>query len=184
MSSPVPRNPFTVREYRLLPEDGRRWELFEGDFLVTPAPTPLHQRISRRLQYALMTQLEHAGLAEVYNAPIDVVFDDHNVVQPDLAIVSSTRASMITARAIEGPPDVVVEILSPSTLDRDRLLKKRLYERFGVREYWVVDPQHGFVEAHRLGSSGYELRQRCDRASTLHCPDFPALEVPLAPVFK
>jgi Uma2 family endonuclease len=183
MSSPAARKPMTVREYRLLPEDGRRWELFEGDFLGTPAATQLHQRVSRRLQHALMTQLEHAGLAEVYNAPIDVVFDDHNVVQPDLVIVSAARASLITARAIEGAPDVLVEILSPGTSDRDRHLKKRLYERFAVREYWIVDPEHGFLEAYRLSSSGYELRERHDRASTLRCPDFPGLQIQLAPVF-
>lgn len=173
----------TVREYRLLPEDGRRWELFEGDFLVTPAPTPLHQKISRRLQYALMTQLEDTGLAQVINAPIDVIFDDLNVVQPDLVIVSTARASLITERAVEGAPDVLVEILSPSSIDRDRQLKLRLYERFGVREYWIVDPKHGFLEAYRLGTAGYELRERHDRASTLRCPDFPTLQIALAPLF-
>jgi Uma2 family endonuclease len=174
----------TVREYRLLPEDGRRWELFEGDFLVTPAPSPLHQKISRRLQHALMTQLEDTGLGEVINAPIDVIFDDLNVVQPDIVIISSARASLITERAIEGAPDVLVEILSPSSIDRDRQLKFRMYERFGVREYWIVDPNHGFLEAYRLGSTGYELRERHDRASTLSCPDFPTLQIALAPLFK
>jgi Uma2 family endonuclease len=186
MSSPATRIPLTVREYRLLPEDGRRWELFEGDFLVTPAPTPLHQKISRRLQHALMTQLEDTGLAQVIDAPIDVIFDDFSVVQPDLVIVSTAHASLITARAVEGAPDVLVEILSPSSIDRDRYLKLRLYERFGVREYWIVDPEHGFLEAYRLGANptrSYELRERHDRASILRCPDFPTLELPLAPLF-
>jgi Uma2 family endonuclease len=173
----------TVREYRLLPEDGRRWELFEGDFLVTPAPSTLHQKISRRLQYDLMTQLERPGLAEVIAAPVDVIFDDLNVVQPDLVIVSSARVSLITERAVEGAPDVLVEILSPSSIDRDRQLKRRLYERFGVREYWIVDPAHGLLEAYRLDPTGYTLRERDDRASTLTCPDFPTLQIPLGPIF-
>jgi Uma2 family endonuclease len=173
----------TVREYRLLPEDGRRWELVEGAFVVTPAPTPLHQRVSRKLQYELMTQLERTWLAEVIDAPIDVVFDELNVVQPDLVIVASARRSIITERAVEGPPDVLVEILSPSSVDRDRHLKRRLYAHFGVREYWLVDPARGFLEALRLGDQGYMLRERCDRASNLRCPDFPTLDVPLSDVF-
>ena len=183
MSSFAKRVPMTVREYRLLPEDGKRWELFEGDFLVTPAPTPLHQKVSRRLQHALMTQLEDTGLAEVIDAPIDIVFDDFNVLQPDIVIISSARTSMITERAVEGARDVVVEILSPSTRDRDRHMKFRLYERFRVREYWIIDPNHGFLEAHRLEDTSYQLRERHDRASTLRCPDFPTLQIPLAPIF-
>jgi Uma2 family endonuclease len=173
----------TIREFRLLPEDGRRWELVDGDFLVTPAPSTTHQKVSRMLQYQLMTQLELTGLAEVMDAPVDVVFDEFNVVEPDLVIVSSARSEIIKERAVEGVPDVLVEILSPSSGDRDRYLKFRLYERFGVREYWIVDPMHGFLEAYRLAESGYQLRERHDCASTLRCPDFPTLEVVLLSVF-
>ncbi len=183
MSEPVRRIPMTIAEYRLLPDDGRRWELVEGDFLVTPAPSPRHQKVSRRLQYDLMTQLERTGLAEVIDAPVDVVFDELNVVEPDLVIVSSARASIITDRAVEGAPEVLVEILSPSTADRDRHLKRRLYARFGVREYWIVDSRLGFIEAYRLGQDGYDLRARYDRASTLTCPEFPDLRIELGPIF-
>jgi Uma2 family endonuclease len=173
----------TIREYRLLPEDGLRWELVQGEFVMTPAPSPRHQRVSRKLQYELMTQLEKPGFAEVIDAPIDVVLDELNVVQPDLAIVASARRSIITERAVEGPPDILVEILSPSSVDRDRHLKHTLYARFGVREYWIVDPIRGLLEAYRLADQGYVLRERCDRASTLRCPDFAELEVRLLEVF-
>jgi Uma2 family endonuclease len=173
----------TIREYRLLPEDGRRWELVEGDFVMTPAPSTTHQKVSRMLQYQLVTQLELTGLADVINAPVDVVFDELNVVQPDLVVVSRARASIITERAVEGPPDIAVEILSPSSGDRDRYLKRGLYARFGVREYWIVDPTRGFVEAYRLVEDGYQLRERYDRASMLRCPDFPTLDVKLLAVF-
>lgn len=183
MSSPPRPIPMTIREYRLLPEDGRRWELVQGEFVMTPAPSPRHQRVSRKLQYELMTQLEKPGLAQVINAPIDVVFDELNVVQPDLVIIASARTSIITERAVEGPPDVLVEILSPSSVDRDRHLKRGLYARFGVREYWIVDPMHGLLEAYRLADGGYLLRERHDRASILRCADFPGLEVPLLEVF-
>lgn len=183
MSSPARPIPMTIREYRLLPEDGRRWELVDGEFVMTPAPSTKHQRVSRKLQYELMTQLERTGLAEVINAPIDVVFDDVNVVQPDLVIVASARTSIITERAVEGPPDVLVEILSPTSVDRDRHLKRRLYAHFGVREYWIVDPLRGFLEAYRLVEQDYGLRDRYDRAATLRSPDFTTLEVPLLGVF-
>lgn len=183
MSSPPRAIPMTIREYRLLPEDGRRWELVQGEFVMTPAPSTRHQKVSRNLQYELMTQLEKPGLAEVINAPVDVVFDELNVVQPDLVIVASARTSIITERAVEGPPDVLVEILSPNSVDRDRHLKRRLYAHFGVREYWIVDPVRGLLEAYRLADEGYALRERCDRATTLRCPDFPGLEVSLLEVF-
>ena len=183
MSSPPRSIPMTIREYRLHPEDGRRWEIVRGEFVMTPAPSTRHQKVSRKLQYELMTQLEKPGLAEVLNAPVDVVFDELNVVQPDLVIVASARSSIIKEPAVEGPPDVLVEILSPSSVDRDRHLKRRLYAHFGVREYWIVDPVRGFLEAYRLESGDYILRERLDRASTLRCPDFPGLEVRLLEVF-
>ena len=175
----------TIREFRLLPDDGRRCELVEGECVTIATPPTTHQKVSRMLKYQLMTQLELTRLADVINAPVDVVFDDLNVVEPDLVIVSRERASIITERAVEGAPDVLVEILSPSSVDRDRHLKRRLYARFGVREYWIVDPVRGFVEAYRLADDGsYQMRDRYDRAATLYCPDYPTLVVPLLAVFS
>lgn len=173
----------TLREYRLLPEDVLRHELLQGVLVREPAPTPKHQTLSRRLQFQLMAQLEVTGIADVFDAPIDVIIDERNVVQPDLVIVSRARSSIITERAIEGTPDVVVEILSKSTRSRDRRLKRQLYERFGVPEYWVVDPSRESVEAHALGASGYALRELYTRESILRCPLFPSLAVFLHAVF-
>jgi len=126
---------FTYREYALLPDDGRRHELIEGDFYVTPAPATMHQTVSRRLSHALMFQLEDTGLALVFNAPCDVILDENTVAQPDLAIVRMTRRELVSKRGIEGPPNVVVEILSPSPKGQDELLKKAVYARFNVPEY-------------------------------------------------
>jgi Uma2 family endonuclease len=155
----------------------------DGELFVSPAPSTRHQTVSRRLQFALMQALEVPGLAQVFNAPVDVIFEPTSVVEPDLVIVSAARAHIITARAIEGVPDVLVEILSPSGSDRDEHLKRRLYERHGVPEYWVVEPEHGFVTVWRLDGGSYGLRARLDRASTLEHPDFPAIRVPLAGIF-
>jgi Uma2 family endonuclease len=178
------RLPFTYRELVLMPEDGKRHELIDGDLFVTPAPATFHQTVSRRLQHALMTALEDKGLASVFDAPVDVIFDDTNVVEPDLVIVGASRKHIITERALEGVPDVVVEILSPSTRERDQHWKARLYERFGVPEYWIVDPDMGQLEAHAMLDGRYGLRARYDRGSTLECPLFPGLAVGLMGVFE
>jgi Uma2 family endonuclease len=175
---------FTYREYACLPADGRRWELVDGDFLVTPAPAPLHQTVSRRLQYALMTQLEETGIAFVFNAPIDVILEETTVLQPDLAIVAADQRGSVSERGIEGPPALVVEILSPSTTTNDRFLKRGLYARFGVGEYWIVDPLNGFVEVMVLEPSGYRIAARHDRASTLTSPRFAEVSIGLERVFR
>lgn len=186
MTSPSTRRqpPFTYDEYRLLPEDGRRHELLDGDLRVSPAPSTRHQTVSRRLQFALMQQLEVRGLAQIFDAPIDLILAPTSVVQPDLAIVSTARASIVTARALEGVPDVVVEILFAGGSDRDEHLKRRLYERHGIPEYWVVDPEIGYVTVWRLDSGCYGLRVKLDRSSTLEHPDFPGLQVPLLEIFS
>jgi len=166
-----------------MPDDGKRRELIDGDIFVTPSPTTVHQTVSRLLQFELMTALERPGLALVFNAPMDVIFNDTNVVQPDLIIVSSTQSHIVTERAIEGVPDVVVEIMSPGTSERDRHYKRRLYEHFQVPEFWLVNPEHGLMEVYALIDAAYGIRARYDRSSTLVCPLFPTLSVELLPVF-
>jgi Uma2 family endonuclease len=175
---------FTYQEYALLPDDGRRHELIEGDFYGTPAPSSFHQTVSRRLQHRLMTQLEDTGVAVVFNAPWDVILADTTVVQPDIALVRASRKSAISSRGMEGPPDVVVEILSLSSRGIDDELKKATYARFGVREYWIVEPDLGFVSVFRSDGGPYRLHVRYDRASTLTSVEFAEISVPLAPIFE
>ena len=182
---PKPKVPYTYEAYRLLPDDGRRWELIEGRFYVTPAPTSFHQTVSRRLQYELMTQLERKGLAYVFDAPIDVIFHDHTVVQPDLAVVAAENRRFVSERGIDGQPDLVVEILSPSTRDRDRILKMMVYAEQGVPEYWVVDTDRACIEVYVRGDDGiYALHQRAGRADTVRSVRFPEVAIPLAPIFE
>ncbi len=178
------RPPLTYQEYRLLPEDGKRYELMEGDLFVSPAPSPWHQTVSGRMLHMLMTQLQDSGLARVFPAPIDLVLEPESVVQPDLVQVGRARKHIVTERAIEGAPDVVVEILSPGSRDRDKHIKRRLYERFAIPEYWVVDPDLGRIEIWRIEAGRYGIRAQLDRASTLTSPDFPELSIPLLPLFQ
>ena len=181
---PPPKVPFTYREYCYLPDDGRRYELVNGELYVTPAPAPFHQTVSRRLQYALMTALENTGDALVFNAPCDVILDERTVVQPDLVIVRKNRKSIISERGIEAPPDVVVEILSPSTKGQDIHLKRATYAHFSIPEYWIVDADLGRIDVFTLREDGYHLVERFDRASTLRSPSFEQISIPLEPVFQ
>jgi Uma2 family endonuclease len=186
MATPTVSRPplLTYEDYRMLPDDGKRYELIEGEVFVSPAPSTRHQMVSANLLYALMDALHKPGLARIFHAPTDLVLTKTTAVQPDLVIVGKARESLITARALEGPPDVAVEILSPSSLDRDQYIKRKLYERFGIPEYWVVDPEQGQIIIYRLDEGTYGIRARYDRSSTLECPEFPTLAVPLLDVFR
>lgn len=173
----------SYREYRLLPEGDRR-ELVEGDFQMTPAPGERHQRISRNLQFELCKFLDENPLGDLYDAPFDVILDDHNVVQPDLLIVLSNRRSRIVPEGLRGAPNLIVEILSPSDPTRDTVLKRGLYAKYGVEEYWLVDPEAETVELLWARQGAFEtvgVYGKSDRvASTL----VPELSVSLARVFR
>ncbi|HWI52586.1 MAG TPA: Uma2 family endonuclease [Symbiobacteriaceae bacterium] len=154
MSLPGPR--FTYEDYLLLPED-KRYELIEGELLVTPAPATRHQRILLKLAVRLSVYSEANGLGQVLPAPCDVILSSENVVQPDVLYVVRQRLSIINpAGGVHGAPDLVVEILSPSTASRDQVFKRKLYGKYGVREYWVVDPAASTIEVLVLGASGLE----------------------------
>jgi Uma2 family endonuclease len=176
--------PLTYEDYAAMPNDGRRLELIDGDFEMNPAPSTRHQTVSRRLQYELMSSIEETGLGQVFDAPLDLILSDTNVVQPDLCIVSRAQEHLITARGVEGPPDVVVEILSPSTSTMDRRVKRGLYARFGIGEYWLVDPDVGYLELFQLSEATYTLLQRFDKASFLETPSFPDVRISMAKVFR
>ena len=145
---------FTYADYVLLPEQDRR-ELIHGDFCMVPAPNIRHQDIVADLGAAMRQYVRENRLGKVGIAPIDVVLSDENVVQPDILFVSAKRSEVITEANIQGAPDLVVEVLSLSTADRDRQLKLGLYARFGVREYWIVDPVEESVQVLELGLEGY-----------------------------
>lgn len=135
----------TYEDYCRMPS-GNRYELVEGDIRMTPSPSVFHQRISRRIEKVLLEWVERHELGEVLHAPIDVVLSEHNVVQPDILYVARERLGIIKEANIQGAPDLVVEILSPSDAEWDRVTKRRVYARFGVREFWIVDPEGRNIE--------------------------------------
>ena len=174
MTVPNPHIKFTYEDYVNAPED-KRYELLDGELLMTPAPAEIHQRISILLGWRLLQFVTENGLGRVYQAPFDVVLSDMDVVQPDLLFISNARAHIVTAANVQGAPDLVVEILSPSTAERDRTLKRRLYARHGVSEYWIVDTEAGSVEVLLLREGGFEVAGTYGGGDTLTSPVLPGL---------
>jgi Uma2 family endonuclease len=144
-------------EYARFPDDGRRHEVIDGEHVVNPAPDLYHQRLSRRIQFQLYSQIELEGLGEVINAPADLQLSSWDIVQPDLIVVLSHNRAILTPGKIEGAPDLVVEILSGSSEQNDRVRKKELYRKSAIAEYWVVDPEARVVEQFILRDDAYEL---------------------------
>lgn len=153
----VTRVRLTYEEYISLPEDTRPCELINGELYMPPAPTRRHQRILINLLHAIDRFVREKDLGEVYIAPLDVVLDRARplILRPDLLFVSHARRHILQER-IEGAPDLVVEILSPGSALRDRTEKTVWYGQYGVREYWLVDPETRAIEVRRLSAEGYE----------------------------
>lgn len=185
MSSRTHRVKFTYEDYLLFPEDGKRHELIDGDHFMTPSPSTRHQRISLKLATAFEFFLKNNRLGEVFDAPMDVVLSETDVVQPDLLFISSGRASIVTDKNIQGAPDLVVEILSDGTRKTDEVIKRKLYERHGISEYWVVDPELETVKIYRTTENGYTRAAELSRETndTLNTPLLPGFQIPLSEIF-
>jgi Uma2 family endonuclease len=165
----------TYADYALFPDDGLRHEIIGGDHYVTPSPATRHQRISRNLLYLIQSYLETHPIGEIFSAPFDVLLSERDVVVPDLIYLSNERAHFLTAKNLQGPPDLVVEIISPGTRSRDRELKRALYGRVGAQEYWLVDPEQDAVDVYR-SPGGFHYPIRYARTDTLTTPVLPGLE--------
>lgn len=146
---------YTYRDLQTIPEDRNRYELFEGELIVTPAPTRDHQKVSRNLTLLLGNYLKKFPVGELYVAPFDVYFDDETVVEPDIVVVLNARLALIDEKKMNGAPDLVIEILSPSTEERDRGFKFKRYAQEGVSEYWMVDVLNQRIEVYHLTEKGF-----------------------------
>jgi Uma2 family endonuclease len=150
----------TVAEFHKMEFDDNDpylYELLDGEIVKKKAPRPRHQRITRDLTIKLhLFAIEHK-LGEVLPSPIDVFLDDTNSPQPDLVFISNEKSSLVTDDGVMGVPDLIVEVISPSSIYRDRVTKKALFEQFGVQEYWIVDPADNFIEIYALTDGHYGL---------------------------
>jgi Uma2 family endonuclease len=175
----------TYEDYRLIPDDGKRHELIEGEHVMSPSPNTKHQRIAGSLLTALKNFLHDHPLGEIFIAPYDVVLSDFDVVQPDLVFVAAAQASIITNDNIRGIPTLVVEILSEGNRKLDETIKRQRYEHYGIAEYWIIDPEIEQVKIYRLSGGRYGQASvlSLEAQEILTTPLLPALRLPLATLF-
>ena len=178
----IQQGPFTYADYLLTPDDVR-YELINGELIMAPAPVPRHQRVGMRFSNRMGPIIDENALGELFAAPIDVYLSDTNLVQPDILFISAARAHIITETNIQGAPDLVIEIASPRTQDDDRTVKRELYERFGVLEYWMAYPFTQTVDALRLENGRFVDAGHYGRGDTITTPLLPGLRIDLSKVF-
>jgi Uma2 family endonuclease len=177
----------TYDDFVLFPDDGKRHELIDGEHYVTPSPNMKHQAVLGNLHFLIRGYLETQPSGRVFLSPFDVVFTDFDVVEPDLLYMSRERAvDILTPKNVRGTPELVMEIGSPSTRKRDETIKRHLYERAGVLEYWFVDPDVDTVRVYRRGADGFAraIELSLEAHDVLTSPLLPGLEMPLAQIFK
>ncbi|GAH56371.1 unnamed protein product, partial [marine sediment metagenome] len=184
MITPVAsKKKLTYEDYLKMPNE-ERYELIEGELLMIPSPLIYHQWISKNIEYELERFVREKGAGKVFDAPCDVYLDEENVFQPDILFVSKERLNIIGEKNIQGAPHLVVEILSEATAYRDLIRKKKLYARFGVREYWIVDPGEKRVEVYSLTAKEFDLSRSFSENDYLESPLLTALKIELSSVFS
>jgi Uma2 family endonuclease len=184
MNTSLLSRPFTYDDYLALPDDGKRYEVIEGEISMTPAPSPRHQEIQADLCARMVLHVREHLLGKVYVSPIDVVLSMVDIVQPDVLFVSKDRMDIVAKKNIVGIPNLIVEILSPSSAERDRVEKMDLYQRYGLPEYWIVDPDSQMVEVYLSVANRLEKVETLKTGERLHSRQIPGLVLELSEIFK
>jgi Uma2 family endonuclease len=175
----------SVRDYMSIPEgDDRRFELIDGELILALSPVTQHQRISRNLVEILIGFVRTQSLGELFYAPMDVVLSEYDVFQSDILFISRNRIHIIGENNIQGAPDLVIEILSPSTESRDRGIKLEQYLRYGVREYWIIDPQDKTLEVLRASDTEFETVRVYPEGTTATSPILEGIQVEVEKLFE
>jgi Uma2 family endonuclease len=176
------RSRVSYADLERMPDDGRQFEIVDGELIdVTRAPSPLHQLVSKRLQRQLETYFERPGRGEVFHLRVDVLLTPHDVFQPDIVVV--TDRQQVTQRAIEGVPELVVEVLSPSTAAYDRVKKGNRYAVLGIQNYWILDPEEQRLECFRLVDGTCQLAATAGGSERLEAPHFSGLTIDLGAIW-
>lgn len=174
---------FTYEDYTQFPDDGKRYEIIEGELFMSPSPRTKHQRILVKLLTAISSFLEGENMGEVFAAPYDVILSSKNVIQPDIIFVADKNKSIITEKNITGSPDFVIEIISPSNRIMDLKKKKALYEEFKIPEYWIVDPDLETIDKFILHEEFYEDAGHFEIEDKIKCGSIPGLQINLKKIF-
>lgn len=174
----------TFRELELAEDDLFIYELFDGEIMKRSAPSLIHQSVSRELLTEITLFLRKNPIGTVYSAPVDLNLDEHNAFQPDLAFISKERSFLIEdGDYIRGAPDLVVEIISPGTVKKDRVIKKDLCERFAIREYWLVDPLNKGIEIYIMQEDKYVLHDLQEITGKISSTVLAGFELELGHIF-
>lgn len=164
-------------------DDGNRYELAAGQLeLMSPAPTVTHQLISFEMQKKFTQSCETDYL--ILHAPVDVILAPKEVRQPDIVLVHRKRLEIISKRGVEGAPDLVIEILSPSTLKRDKIAKKKSYAYYGIPEYWIIDPNSAVLEQYILAADRYELVNIFQENEIVTSPNIACISFTMAEIIE
>ena len=174
---------FTYSDYLLLPDNGKRYEILEGELLMSPSPNTKHQIVLLNLAAILKSFVERNNLGQIFIAPYDVVLSKYDVVQPDIMFISSKNTKMIKPTHLEGVPDLVIEIISPGSAQRDRIIKRKIYALHGVKEYWLVHPEKQRVQVLRLEKGELQPITELTAEDTLTSPMLSGLEIQLTDIF-
>ena len=170
----------TYDNYCELPNDRNRYEILDGELSVTPAPRTKHQKVLGNLHRLLANYVVANQFGTIFIAPTDVILAPTTVVQPDLIFIGNDRRGIVTERAIEGSPTLLIEILSPTTQRTDRETKAQLYAKYAVPHYWLIDPDQPTIEAYELAGDQYKLIVKAQNAEVFTPSLFPGLTIPLA----
>jgi Uma2 family endonuclease len=187
MQADAPTLKLTYEDYLYFPDDGKRHELIDGEHYVTATPSLKHQTSAGNLALDLHGFVRPRKLGQVWIAPVDVLLSDYDVVQPDLVFLSKNRMDLAAdGTNVKGAPDLVVEVFSSGTRRTDAVTKRHLYEKYGVSEYWMVDPELETVEVYRLAAGRFrrEAELSAEAGDVLTSPLFPGLEIVLAEIFE
>ncbi|MHB8511691.1 MAG: Uma2 family endonuclease [Actinomycetota bacterium] len=172
---------YTYADLATFPDDGLRRELLDGELLVSPSPRPRHQDVLLQLALVIGNHLATHGGGRLYIAPLDVVLSDRTVLEPDLMIIANAQMEIVTEANVQGPPALVIEIVSNSRIDRVR--KRDLYERYGVAEYWIVDPDADRIEVLKRDGDRFAKPIIVETGESLATPLVPGLSIDVSAIF-
>ncbi len=174
---------YTYEDYLTFPEDGWGYQIIEGELVVSPSPKTIHQDILLNFGYALKFHIKKTKSGYVYLAPFDVILDNQNIVQPDILYISNKNKNILTKDNVKGAPDFVVEILSQSNKQYDVINKKDVYQKFGVSEYWIIDPENKSVDVYSLDKKQFNPYQHKEKNGTVSSKILKTFSISLQEIF-
>jgi Uma2 family endonuclease len=180
----TPKIQFTYEDYLELPDDGKIYEIIDGELYMSTSPTPNHQTIVHDFSFTLIAYLRGHPIGKVFPAPLEVYFSEINLTRPDIMFISNEHLDIIKPTQIKGAPDLVIEELSPNTEKRDRTVKLKMYAKLGVEEYWMAREKTTTIQIFRPREGKLVPVARLGKTDMLTSPLFPGLEIPLDEIFN